>query len=270
MRHTPPTPRGDNGEGIPSSPPYLHPDRWPCSCPAPPPPHRQHQPRSTTVPTTSTEEQTPPRHTHLPARLYLYTTRGRRTPQERTQYTPPPYTFQTAGAHRAQHRGSDGDTLTTTAGVQQEHGEQEITVYSSMPGWYKSRKQRLRPYRLDSVAGSIPHPLSKQKQNRSKRKQSRSKKEHTGNRAETEGNLKYTSHLSDHWSPLVTSRNRSPPAGSPRSPATWSKPCNGKPWKVLPTEDLQTAHEVNGRAGRGPRCWKVLHSQERQPDRRRR
>ena len=108
------------------------------------------------------------------------------------------------------------DTLTTaadhitviTAGVQQEHGEQEITVYSSMPGtsnlyspgtWYKSRKQRLRPYRLDSVAGSIPHPLSKQKQNRSKHKQSRSKKEHAGNRAETEGNLKYTSHLSDQW-----------------------------------------------------------------------
>lgn len=255
------------GRAYPPPPTYLHPDRWPCSCPAPPPPHLQHQPRGTTVTTTRTEEQTPPRHTHLPARLYLYTTRGR----ERPQNAAGAHAVHTTALHLQDHRSAQSAT--------QRLREQEITVYSSMPGasnlyspgtWRKSRKQRLRPYRLDSVAGSIPHPPSKQKQNRSKRKQSRSKKEHTGNRAETEGNLKYTSHLSDHWSPLVTSRNRSPPAGSPRSPATWSKPCNGKPWKVLPTEDLQTAHEIPGRAGRGPQCWKVLHSQERQPDRRRR
>ena len=221
----------------PTLPPYL--PTYTLTAGRAPALHHQHQPRSTTVTTTSTEEQTPPRHTHLPARLYLYTTGGRERPQN------------AAGAHAVHTTALHLPDRRSAQSATQRLREQEITVYSSMPGtsnlyspgtWRKSRKQRLRPYRLDSVAGSIPHPPSKPKQNRNKFQQVSSKPEATGSKKE-----------------VCTS-----------IPATWSKPCNGKPWKVLPTEDLQTAHEVNGRTGRGPRCWKVLHSQERQPDRRRR
>lgn len=133
MVHLPTHAQGDNGQGLPSPPTYLHPDRRPCSCPAPSP---------------------PPRHTHLPARLYLYTTRGRERPQN------------AAGAHAVHTTALHLPDRRSAQSATQRPREQEITVYSSMPGtsnlyspgtWRKSRKQRLRPYRLDSV--EVSHTL---------------------------------------------------------------------------------------------------------------